>query len=163
MLHLLHTIQFFLICFFGISLTLYIHVTYLLQLNFAKYFTSPPSNGSSYDFIVVGSGSAGSAVVGRLAEAGHSVLLLEAGGPSHFLSGVPAFPIAFVKSPYAWRFLPDLENNVGASKDSLEWPRGKVLGGSSILNWMFYTRGHSKDYDSWAEDGARGEYLSWSA
>ena len=50
-----------------------------------------PTNGSAFDFVVIGSGSGGSTVAGRLAEAGHSVLLVEAGGPSHFLQGIPAF------------------------------------------------------------------------
>ena len=57
----------------------------MTTLERAKFLETPPSNGSEFDFIVVGSGSSGSVVAGRLAEAGHNILLVEAGGPSHFL------------------------------------------------------------------------------
>ena len=60
-----------------------ITATYDLNRNVAKYLHQPPKSGSEYDFIVVGSGSSGSVVAGRLAAAGHRILLIEAGGPSH--------------------------------------------------------------------------------
>ena len=67
------------------SMRLFINVTYNLGHKRAKATGSPPSNGSEYDYIVVGSGTSGSVVAGRLAEAGHRILLVEAGGPPHFL------------------------------------------------------------------------------
>ena len=69
----------------GTLLSIFINVTYYFNYYGAKYFEKPPTNQSEYDFIVVGSGSSGSVVAGRLAEAGHKILLVEAGGPSHFL------------------------------------------------------------------------------
>ena len=57
----------------------------MTALNRAKFLETPPPSGSAFDFIVVGSGTSGSVVSGRLAEAGHSILLVEAGGPAHFL------------------------------------------------------------------------------
>ena len=69
----------------GIFLSIFINATYFFNYYGAKHFDNPPTNGSEYEFIVVGSGSSGSVVAGRLAEAGHKILLVEAGGPSHFL------------------------------------------------------------------------------
>jgi choline dehydrogenase-like flavoprotein len=118
-----------------------------------------PANGTAYDFIVVGSGSAGSVVAGRLAEAGHSVLLVEAGGPSHWLQGIPALAIYFLKSPYDWDFSYQWDEDVGGHSFNdglMNYPRGKVLGGSSMLNWMGYARGHSLDYDEWQDLGNPG-------
>ena len=117
------------------------------------------ANGSVFDFVVVGSGSGGSTVAGRLADAGHSVLLIEAGGPSHFLQGIPAFAIGFQKTPYDWQqsYQWDPERGGGFYADSrMEYPQGKALGGSSMLNWMAYVRGHRGDYDEWAELGNPG-------
>ena len=69
----------------GTLLAIFINASYYFNYYTAKYFESPPANGSEYEYIVVGSGSSGSVVAGRLAEAGHKILLVEAGGPSHFL------------------------------------------------------------------------------
>ena len=69
----------------GFLLTAHISASYYFQYYSAKFMESPPTNGSEYDYIVVGSGSSGSVVAGRLAEAGYRILLVEAGGPSHFL------------------------------------------------------------------------------
>lgn len=118
-----------------------------------------PANGTVYDFIVVGSGSAGSVVAGRLAEAGHSVLLVEAGAPSHWMQGIPALGTYFLSSPYDWNFSYKWNEKFGGkSYDDLvmPYPRGKSLGGSSMLNWMAYVRGHSKDFDEWEGLGNPG-------
>ena len=68
-----------------VILSAFISATFYFTYYRAKYVESPPTNGSEYDYIVVGSGSSGSVVAGRLAESGYRVLLVEAGGPSHFL------------------------------------------------------------------------------
>ena len=68
-------------------LTLLINASHYLNYYCAKYLHAVPPSGAAFDYIVVGSGTSGSVVAGRLAEAGHKILLLEAGGPSHFLQG----------------------------------------------------------------------------
>jgi choline dehydrogenase-like flavoprotein len=104
------------------------------------------------------SGSAGSVVAARLGEAGHSVLLVEAGGSAHFLQSVPALAISFMTGPYDWDYKVKLRKGIGGVyKDNvMNYPRGKELGGSSMLNLMIYMRGHSHDYNEWESLGNPG-------
>jgi choline dehydrogenase-like flavoprotein len=108
------------------------------------------------DYVIVGAGSAGCVLAGRLSEDPDvSVLLLEAGGPDSAAElHVPAmFPLAF-KSSLDW----DLygEEEPGLRRRRLYLPRGRVIGGSSSINAMIYLRGHRADFDGWAEDGCTG-------
>jgi len=82
---------------------LYVWSEYHLVKYWHQAMVEPVANGSTFDFIVVGSGTAGSVVVRRLAEQGHSVLLLEAGGPASWLMGIPAVAWSFMGSPYDWK------------------------------------------------------------
>ena len=108
------------------------------------------------DFIVVGAGSAGSAVAYRLAEAGHSVLVVEAGGsdagPFIQMPGALSYPMNMRR--YDWGFQTEPEPHLGGRV--LACPRGRVIGGSSSINGMVYVRGHARDYDHWADQGADG-------
>lgn len=108
------------------------------------------------DFIVVGAGSAGSAVTYRLAEAGHSVLVIEAGGsdagPFIQMPGALSYPMNMRR--YDWGFQTEPEPHLGGRV--LACPRGRVIGGSSSINGMVYVRGHARDYDHWADQGADG-------
>ena len=122
---------------------------------FLSSVLTPP--GPQYDYIVVGAGSAGSVVAGRLARAGLQVLLVEAGGPAPPLAHIPAMVGALQRTVLDWAFTTELQARAAISTGRVSrWPRGKVLGGSSILNYMIYMRGHSRDYDHWREAGLEG-------
>ncbi len=111
----------------------------------------------SFDYIVVGAGSAGCAVAARLSEdAGVSVLLLEAGSRDTRTDiHMPAALINLVKeNKNNWNYWTEPQENL--NERSLFWPRGKVLGGSSSINAMLYVRGHKDDYNQWAQLGCTG-------
>uniref|UniRef100_A0A1Y9H2B9 Glucose-methanol-choline oxidoreductase N-terminal domain-containing protein n=1 Tax=Anopheles dirus TaxID=7168 RepID=A0A1Y9H2B9_9DIPT len=115
-----------------------------------------------YDFVVIGGGSAGAAVAARLSEVcDWNVLLLEAGTDETFLSDLPYLYPVLQKGPLDWQF--ETEPNArfcqGMRGNRCSWPRGKVLGGSSVLNAMMYVRGNAEDYDEWAALGNVG--WSW--
>lgn len=110
------------------------------------------------DYVVVGAGSAGSVIVRRLLDAGHTVHVLEAGSTDtdpniHSPQGWPAL----LTGANDWAVMTTPQKH--ANNRSLYWPRGRVLGGSSSLNGMIYIRGHKNDYDSWGANGAEG--WSW--
>ena len=108
------------------------------------------------DYVIVGAGSAGCVLAGRLSEdADASVLLLEAGGPDTAPEiHVPAmFPIMF-KSSLDWDLLGEEEPGLGNRR--LYLPRGRMIGGCSSINAMIYLRGNRLDYDDWAAGGATG-------
>lgn len=109
------------------------------------------------DFVIVGSGSAGSALAYRLSEDGrHNVIVVEFGGtdigPLIQMPSALSYPMNM--SLYDWGFRTEPEPHLGGR--TLATPRGKVLGGSSSINGMVYVRGHARDFDHWAEQGATG-------
>lgn len=106
----------------------------------------------SYDYIIVGSGSAGSVLANRLSEdAYNSVLLLEAGGDEQFLSEIPIAYQLLQKSKLDWAYHTEPQKHAcfGLKGRRSFWPRGRVLGGTSVLNVMLYTRGNPNDYNAW--------------
>jgi choline dehydrogenase len=110
-----------------------------------------------FDYVVVGTGSAGSVLAARLSEDERaSVLVLEAGGGD--LSPWVHIPVGFVKtlnhSVLNWNF--DIEPEDYTYRREMKLPRGKLLGGSSSINGMVYVRGQKADYDGWAQQGNRG-------
>ncbi|CAH1163187.1 unnamed protein product [Phaedon cochleariae] len=115
-----------------------------------------------YDFIVVGGGSAGAVVASRLSEtANWTVLLVEAGGDESEISDVPSLSGYLQMSPMDWMYQtapPNEESQycLAMVGDRCNWPRGKVLGGSSVLNAMVYVRGNRLDYDHWERQGNPG-------
>ncbi|XP_014475855.1 PREDICTED: uncharacterized protein LOC106745092 [Dinoponera quadriceps] len=113
----------------------------------------------SYDFIVIGGGSAGSVVANRLSEIEKwNVLLLEAGGDETEISDVPLLAGYLQLSQLDWQY--KTEPQIGAclamENGQCNWPRGKVIGGSSVLNYMLYLRGNRRDYNTWEEQGNPG-------
>lgn len=108
------------------------------------------------EYIVVGGGSAGCAVAGRLAESGAKVLLIEAGkSERHVKSRIPALVGGVVNDPdFDWCYRAEPDPSIGGRVDV--WPAGKRLGGGSAINGMMFIRGHKYDYDRWAALGADG-------
>ncbi|HEY7008571.1 MAG TPA: GMC family oxidoreductase N-terminal domain-containing protein [Jatrophihabitantaceae bacterium] len=111
---------------------------------------------TSFDYIVVGAGSAGAVVAGRLSEnPAVRVLLIEAGGShKHMSVQVPAAFSQQFKTKLDWEYYSEPDPNLAGR--SLYYPRAKMLGGCSSMNAMIYIRGNRHDYDAWAKDGANG-------
>jgi choline dehydrogenase len=108
----------------------------------------------SYDYIIVGAGSAGCVLANRLsAESGVSVLLLEAGPRDRgWKIHMPAaLTYNLCNDRYNWAYETEPQPHMDGRR--MYWPRGRVLGGSSSLNAMVYVRGHALDYDRWAGNG----------
>jgi choline dehydrogenase-like flavoprotein len=139
--------------------TIISHVSSFLQraaeLSFGIDREKEASTGEEeYDFVIVGGGSAGNVLAARLTAAGHSVLLVEAGLSSSQTMKEIAIPAAsklLQNSPADWGYRTVPQANQGEFFRSRvsNWPRGKVLGGCSAINYMIYVRGHREDYASW--------------
>lgn len=112
-----------------------------------------------YDFVVIGAGSGGSVVANRLTEnPDWDVLLIEAGGDETFLSDVPLLAGFNQVTSLNWgyRTEPVPGACLGFKYGVCNWPRGRVLGGTSVINFLIYTRGNKIDYDRWEALGNTG-------
>ncbi len=105
----------------------------------------------TYDYVVVGGGTAGSLIAGKLAEAGATVLVLEAGGSDR--NPLIQMPAGFVKllgvEKYMWFYQSTVQQRLGGRQPVV--PTGRVVGGGSSVNAMVYIRGQTTDYDAWVE------------
>lgn len=115
----------------------------------------------THDYVIVGAGSAGSALAGRLSESGsNTVLLLEAGPVDKKMEiHIPAAFSSLFRSDHDWNY--DTEPQPELNNRRIFWPRGRMLGGSSSMNAMMWVRGFPEDYDSWAQVAGPG--WSWKS
>lgn len=114
---------------------------------------------SEYDFIIVGAGTAGCVLANRLTEVPDwKVLLIEAGSNENFIMDIPivANYLQFTPANWGYKTVPSNRYCAGFENKQCKWPRGKVVGGSSVLNYMIYTRGAKLDYDGWEAMGNDG-------
>ncbi|KAK1137823.1 hypothetical protein K0M31_002317 [Melipona bicolor] len=136
--------------------TLSMFVTVLLCIKYwidSYAVTNIPSKSllPSYDFVIVGSGSAGNVLANRLSEINDwNILLLEAGGDGGDIYDIPVLAANLQLTSIDWQYKAESNDNYcrGLQDDRCNWPRGKVLGGSSVLNYMLYVRGNKRDYDA---------------
>ncbi|XP_015599134.1 glucose dehydrogenase [FAD, quinone] isoform X2 [Cephus cinctus] len=110
-------------------------------------------NDQVYDYIV-GAGSAGSVLAAKLANAKYKTLLIEAGGTPPAFFNIPILSPLFQQSVYDWQYstVPQHHSCKGLINNQSVWPAGKILGGSSRLNYMAYVCGHAEDYADWFPD-----------
>ena len=108
------------------------------------------------EYVIVGSGSAGSALAYRLGAAGARVVVIEEGGTDigPFIQMPAALSYPMNMKRYDWGFQSEPEPHLGGRR--LATPRGRVIGGSSSINGMVYVRGHARDFDAWEAMGAQG-------
>ena len=111
----------------------------------------------SFDYVIVGAGSAGCVLADRLTQDGaYTVLVLEYGGSDHslYIQMPAALSIPMNMDKYNWGYHTEPEPGLGGRR--LHTPRGKVLGGSSSINGMVFARGNPQDFERWQEEGAAG-------
>nr|CAD7449762.1 unnamed protein product [Timema bartmani] len=112
-----------------------------------------------YDFIVVGGGTAGAAAAGRLSEVpGWTVLVLEAGGLENRATEIPLMASYVLNTGYNWGYSAEPDPGFCRAMEDhrCRWSSGRALGGSTVINYMLYTRGHRGDYDAWERLGNPG-------
>lgn len=118
-----------------------------------------PKDQEEFDFIIVGAGSAGCVLANRLTEVPQwKVLLIESGGNENFFSDIPIFSPFLSLTPMNWGYnsMPEPRACRDLRGKVCFLPRGRVLGGSSVLNFLIYQRGHPEDYNDWARMGNEG-------
>lgn len=129
------------------------------NLYFQRSFRDIRNFDEEYDFIIVGSGSSGSVLANRLTEvADFKVLVLEAGKFETILTDIPltAAINQITSSNWGYRAESNASSCQAYINKACNWPKGRVVGGTSVLNFMVFNRGHRRDYDNWAGNGNYG-------
>ena len=114
--------------------------------------TTSTNNATTYDFVIIGGGTAGALLANRLsADPQRRVLLIEAGTPDNYhWIHIPVGYLHCIGNPRTdWLY--HTEPDAGLNGRRLRYPRGKTLGGCSSINGMIYMRGQARDYDQWAQ------------
>ncbi|CAH1181830.1 unnamed protein product [Phyllotreta striolata] len=124
------------------------------------YTNSSPRNFGEYDFVVIGAGSAGAVIASRLSEVAHwKILVIEAGEWGNDLTSITssAYKITLM-SDYNWGYysIPQENSCLGFEENRCPHPRGKGVGGTSLLNALIYIRGNRRDFDTWCNMGNPG-------
>ncbi|XP_063695624.1 glucose dehydrogenase [FAD, quinone]-like [Culicoides brevitarsis] len=111
-----------------------------------------------YDFIIVGAGSGGSVLANRLSAENWSILLLEVGKEESVITDIPISSAVTGITGYNWGYRSQPVKNACRRLEYgvCNWPKGRALGGSSVVNFLIYTRGNAKDYDEWEKAGNYG-------
>lgn len=128
-----------------------------------QHFEQEPEDAANllpeYDFIIVGAGSAGCVVANRLSEISDcNILLIEAGRPENYAMNIPLLTTFLMLSEANWKYKMEPSSYVclGMENRQCKLPRGKVVGGSSAINFMIHTRGNRRNYDHWEGKGNPG-------
>ncbi len=111
---------------------------------------------TQFDYVIVGAGSAGCVLAARLSEDSHTrVALIEAGGPADdpAIADPARWPF-LAGASFDWNYRTRAQSHTAGRRH--DWPRGKVIGGTSCVNAMAHVRGHPTDFDRWVEDGCAG-------
>lgn len=111
-------------------------------------------DAEEFDYVVVGGGSSGAVAATRLAQAGASVLVLEAGPSDRRLDVLIPAGVGHVNQVGSWNYRPEPDPSRNGRVDS--WPAGKILGGGGSINATMFIRGNPADYDGWAQAGCAG-------
>ncbi|XP_008547316.1 ecdysone oxidase [Microplitis demolitor] len=134
---------------------------YKLYPPFPGLLNKEPELLPSYDFIIIGAGSGGSVLANRLSEISHwKILLLEAGKDEIFLTDIPLLAASMHLTSYNWGYRTEKSDKnktngycLSMIQGRCNWPRGKAVGGTSVINFMIHSRGSAQDYDQWSALG----------
>ncbi|XP_063618821.1 ecdysone oxidase-like [Cydia splendana] len=137
---------------FGNLITQLLAAQCLLTEDWPKDHLDRVSDGTSFDFIIVGSGTAGSLLANRLTQVKDwKILLIEAGDDPLIESVIPNFSGATHRGPQAWQYFTEVDEttNRGCVDGRSFWPRGRLLGGTGSINGLLHMRGSPEDYEPW--------------
>ncbi|XP_011499717.1 PREDICTED: glucose dehydrogenase [FAD, quinone]-like, partial [Ceratosolen solmsi marchali] len=131
----------------------YVDILYMYNF-YQDWLFCDIKNNSEYDYLIVGAGSSGSVLATQLSKVKANVLLIEAGGTPINFFDIPVLAPLLLNTVYDWKYVTVPQKNAckGLNNNQSIWSAGKILGGSSRLNYMVYVQGHPDDYNPWLSD-----------